>query len=56
MGYTTDFWGQFSCSPPLAEEHREYLKAFNDTRRMERDSAKAGRLKDDRRKKGGDIS
>lgn len=37
MGYTTDFEGSFTITPPLSSAHREYLVAFNQTRRMKRD-------------------
>jgi hypothetical protein len=30
MGYTTDFDGEFTITPPLASEHRAYLEAFDD--------------------------
>ena len=36
MGYTTDFYGQFSVSPVLTDEDREYLTKFSETRRMRR--------------------
>lgn len=42
MGYTTDFSGQFSLDKPLTAEHKAYLLAFNQTRRMKRDAAKLG--------------
>lgn len=37
MGYHTDFDGTFLVEPSLSEEHREYLKKFNETRRKKRD-------------------
>lgn len=37
MGYTTDFYGQLSLSPPLNPAQVAYLQAFNRTRRMKRD-------------------
>jgi hypothetical protein len=46
MGYTTDFSGAFSVSPPLKAEHRTYLKLFNETRRMKRDPRIADTLPD----------
>lgn len=46
MGYTTDFWGQFDLTPQLSTEQREYLRAFNETRRMARDEEKAALLPD----------
>lgn len=36
MGYTTEFRGQISVSPPLNAEEIAYLKKLNDTRRMNR--------------------
>lgn len=38
MGYTTDFDGAFSLSEPLTGPQREYLTAFNTTRRMKRNA------------------
>lgn len=35
MGYTTDFYGSVSVSPPLNSDEIQYLKKFNETRRME---------------------
>lgn len=46
MGYTTDFEGSFSINPPLKEEHLNYLKKFNETRRMKRDDIKASTYED----------
>jgi hypothetical protein len=46
MGYTTDFNGEFSCTPALSPEHRVFLKQFGDTRRMKRDAEKASLLPD----------
>ena len=37
MGYQTDFSGAWEITPPLTEEHREFLVKFNETRRMTRD-------------------
>jgi hypothetical protein len=34
MGYHTDFNGSLELDKPLTDEHREYLNAFNGTRRM----------------------
>ena len=51
MGYTTELEGEFRVSPPLAAEHRAYLVAFADTRRMKRDPAKAQLLPDPARTK-----
>lgn len=36
MGYTTHFEGRIDIVPPLNEAEVKYLKAFNDTRRMNR--------------------
>jgi hypothetical protein len=49
MGYTTEFEGQFEISPNLSLDHKEYLQAFSDTRRMKRDPVKAVLLPDPRR-------
>ncbi len=49
MGYTTDFEGEFVLDRPLDEEHRLYLDAFAETRRMKRDPAIAFALRDDKR-------
>lgn len=38
MGYSTDFWGDFSVTPTLTPEHAEYLRAFSRTRRMKRNA------------------
>ena len=46
MGYTTDFTGGFSVSPPLKPAHRDYLNAFANTRRMKRDEQSASALPD----------
>jgi len=46
MGYTTDFSGQFDCTPTLQPEHADYLKQFAETRRMKRDAEKASLLLD----------
>ena len=36
MGYHTDFFGEFTVTPTLQEHHKNYLMAFNETRRMKR--------------------
>ena len=36
MGYTTDFEGSFTVSPPLAPSQVRYLNAFSNSRRMKR--------------------
>lgn len=38
MGYTTTFEGHFTLDRKLAPAHAAYLRAFNGTRRMRRDS------------------
>lgn len=40
MGYTTNFSGEFSISPPLSSAHRAYLQAFSDIRHMDRNEFK----------------
>lgn len=40
MGYTTDFEGEFTITPPLQGKHRAYLHAFANTRRVQRDASK----------------
>lgn len=37
MGYTTDFDGCVTVSPPLSAEEVEYLNKFSETRRMDRE-------------------
>jgi hypothetical protein len=49
MGYSTDFNGFFAFDRPLAVEHREFLTAFAQTRRMRRDPRIAETLPDPRR-------
>ena len=34
MGYTTDFYGAFVCTPPLAPLHQTYLQAFAEIRHV----------------------
>lgn len=46
MGYTTDFDGEFTCTPALTPEQVAYLKAFAETRRMKRDATKTATLPD----------
>ena len=38
MGYTTDFSGQFELNKELSPKMSQYLKLFNETRRMHRNS------------------
>ncbi|KAF2077189.1 hypothetical protein CYY_001510 [Polysphondylium violaceum] len=40
MGYTTDFTGSFTLTPPLNQAQVDYLKAFSESRRMERSELK----------------
>jgi hypothetical protein len=40
MGYTTDFKGAFTVTPPLSRDHAEYLEKFSSTRRMKRNPDK----------------
>lgn len=53
MGYTTDFSGEFEIAPPLKPEHRAYLEAFAQTRRMKRHPQKVAALPDQIRKAAG---
>ena len=46
MGYTTDFTGDLTISPPLTPDQAMYLKQFNETRRMRRDEKIAATLSD----------
>jgi hypothetical protein len=46
MGYTTDFDGKFNLDRPLSPEHSTYLTKFAQTRRMQRNTAKAATLPD----------
>lgn len=41
MGYTTDFTGKFDFNKPLSDKMFNYLKLFNETRRMKRNVADA---------------
>lgn len=50
MGYTTYFTGRFELDKPLSKKHLKYLLAFNGSRRMKRDSAKAEKMNDPVRK------
>jgi hypothetical protein len=53
MGYDTSFDGFFSVTPTLKDDHRKYLKAFSNTRRMRRDPRKAILFNDPLREKVG---
>jgi hypothetical protein len=46
VGYTTEFSGTFTLDRPLNQTHADYLRAFQDTRRMARDPAEAIQLPD----------
>ena len=46
MGYSTEFTGRFRLDRPLQLEHARYLHAFADTRRVQRDAARAEALID----------
>lgn len=46
MGYTTDFTGEFTITPPLDADQVAYLRAFQSTRRMRRDAKKLKRVPD----------
>ncbi len=50
MGYTTDFEGEVGLSKPLTLPQFNYLKAFNETRRMKRDASKTEGQPDPKRK------
>ena len=39
MGYTTEFTGHFTITPPLSAAQAAYINAFSNTRRMQRDEA-----------------
>lgn len=46
MGYTTEFSGGWTVTPPLKPEHLAYLKQFAEIRHMRRDADKAELLPD----------
>jgi hypothetical protein len=46
MGYTTDFGGSFTVSPPMKREHAAYINKFCETRRMKRKTAIAQDMDD----------
>lgn len=50
MGYTTNFTGQLKFSTPLTKEQVSYIQAFNQTRRMKRNSDLAEQMPDPKRK------
>lgn len=41
MGYTTDFSGQFNLNKQLSPKMQQFLKLFNETRRMKRNTDEA---------------
>jgi len=45
MGYTTDFWGEFTINKPVDDETYALLEGLNRTRRMKRDIVKLGMRK-----------
>lgn len=49
MGYTTEFTGTFSITPPLSPEHLAYLLAFKSCRHMRRDASIAATFPDAKR-------
>lgn len=53
MGYSTDFRGRFDLDKPLTDEQSDYLVAFAETRRMERDQKIAETLPDPKRAAAG---
>lgn len=46
MGYTTDFEGKFTITPPLDADQTAYLRRFAETRRMKRHAKRAEKMKD----------
>lgn len=46
MSYDMEFRGEFVVQPPLRPEHLAYLRAFNRTRHMKRDTAVTAALDD----------
>lgn len=50
MGYNTELTGVFNLDKPLTTDHKAYLQAFADTRRMKRDVVKTEKMKDYLRK------
>lgn len=49
MGYTTEFKGRFTLDKPLSQEQADYLRQFNETRRMRRNAHKVEKLADPKR-------
>ena len=46
MGYSTDFDGNWKLNKPLTVAQKNYLEAFNQTRRMQRDVTKLAKMPD----------
>ena len=46
MSYTTDFEGSFKITPSLKDEHKAYLLAFSEKRRMKRYVKECAKFKD----------
>jgi hypothetical protein len=53
MGYTTDFWGELSITPPLTQAQVAYINDFSATRHMVRDVTKLKGVPDPLRRKVG---
>jgi len=53
MGYNTQFEGEFTVTPALKDEHREYLERFADTCHVRRDEQRDGKIYDPARKAAG---
>lgn len=53
MGYTTDFEGVLTLDKPLTEAQAEYLRKFNNTRRIKRDEGITQGLEDEVRMAAG---
>ena len=49
MGYSTDFYGEFTLNKKLDEKLHAYLKKFSESRRMKRDITKLPSLITDKR-------
>ena len=49
MGYTTTFEGAFKLNKPLTQEQADYLHAFNETRRIKRNTSLLLDVKDELR-------
>lgn len=50
MGYHTDFYGRFTLDRPLVPQHKAYLDAFANTRRMKRQASQTATYPDPIRK------